>query len=195
MTTLPLTLAMIALSTTTNGSTSPADFNNDGVVDTTDLITLTSAIGTPCDTNCPTDLNTDGVTDQQDILVLMQMWGAVEGWVSPNTQPQSGTNSEPQNGTNSEPQVATHPKDLSWQGQGPVLYDAIYYDQYTELFSHGGPWRWQTAQDYNQGEYAKAWGTANNVVAQPMVYGSVDWDHDNQLTDEDKANFVIWLDA
>ena len=27
-----------------------------------------------------------------------------------------------------------------------------------------------------------------------MVYGSVDWDHDNNLTEEDKANFAICLD-
>ncbi|MBC8522616.1 hypothetical protein H8D29_01685 [PVC group bacterium] len=188
MTTLPLTLAMIAMSSTQPSNSTPsADFNNDGVVNTSDLIQITSNLGSACDGTCPTDLNSNGVTDSKDILVLMQQWGTVQGWVDPNTQSQ--------NGTNSEPQAATHPKDLSWQGQGPVLYDAIYYDQYTELFSHGGPWRWQTAQDYNQGEYAKAWGTANKVVAQPMVYGSVDWDHDNQLTDEDKANFVIWLDA
>lgn len=188
MTTLPLTLAMIALSSVQNNtSTTSADLNNDGVVDTGDLILITSNIGTACEGDCQTDLNNDGVTDQNDILVLMQSWGEVAGWVDPNAQ-------VTQSDSNDASDTSSEPTDMSWQGKGPILFEAVYFDQYTRLFSHGGYARWHNAEEYNQGEYTKAWATANNIATQPMVYGSVDWDHDNELTEEDKANFVIWLD-
>ncbi len=189
MTTLPLTVAMIALSQNPASSQSSADFNNDGVVDTTDLIALTSNIGTACEGDCPTDLNNDGVTDQQDILVLMQLWGAVEGWVATANTTDGSAGEETTN-----PQRDPN-RDMSWQGQGPVLLDAILYDQDTELFGHAVYGRWHNGQEYNQGEFTKAWDSENNVATQPVVYGAVDWDHNNQLTEEDKAHFVNWLDA
>ena len=76
MTTLPLTLAMIALSQTT--ATNSADLNNDGVVNTADLLLLISNVGTACDGDCPTDLNNDGVTNHSRYFgSVMQSWGAV----------------------------------------------------------------------------------------------------------------------
>ncbi len=186
MTTLPTTLAMIAASITTTAlfSDQNADFNNDGTVDSTDLMQVTSQLGTVCEGDCPTDLNQDGITNSTDITFLMDVWGAVPGWVDPNADADSGQNEE---------EVPRAPVDLSWQGQGPVLLDAIYYDQYTEFYSHGGYNRWNSAKEYNQGEYTKAWAAANGVAVQPTIYGSVDWDHDNNLTEEDKENFAIWL--
>jgi len=188
MTTLPTTLAMIAASLTANTlfADQNADINNDGIVDATDLMQVTSQLGTPCDGDCPTDLNQDGITDSSDITFLMGVWGAVPGWVD-SSAPSA---SEQNDGED----VSSAPVDLSWQDNGPVLLDAIYYDQYTEFFSHGGFNRWNSAKEYNQGEHTKAWAAENGVAVQPMVYGSVDWDHDNNLTDEDKANFAIWLD-
>ena len=187
MTTLPTTLAMIAASITTTAlfADQNADFNNDGTVDATDLMQVTSNLGIACEGDCPTDLNQDGITDSSDITALMGVWGDVPGWVNPNT-PESDEQ-------NDEPDSPSAPVDLSWQDQGPVLLDAIYYDQYTEFYSHGGFNRWNTAKEYNQGEYTKTWTAANGVAVQPTIYGSVDWDHDNNLTEEDKANFAIWL--
>ena len=187
MTTLPLMFAKTAtsliVSFTTNATTN-ADLNNDGVVDTTDLIALSSTMGTSCEGECPTDLNQDGIVDSADLMELMGQWGAVPGYVSQDTQPTvDDTN------TTRDPN-----RDMSWQGKAPVLLDAIYFDQYTRLFSHGGYARWNNAEQYNQGEFTQAWTQENNVAVQPMVYGSVDWDHDNTLTEEDKANFIIWLD-
>ena len=186
MTTLPLTLAMIALSQNPASSQSSADFNNDGNVDTTDLIALTGAIGTPCSGDCPTDLNNDGVTDQQDILVLMQFWGAVEGWVNPADP----TNNETSNdATNEEEHGCQH--DLSWQGQGPVLYDAIYYDQLARSAARNA-----LGEELNQGEFTKAWCAENDVTVQSMIYnGALDWYEDGEYDDVDKAKFTEWLDA
>ncbi len=178
MTTLPTASAMIAvLVTTTTLAAQSADLNNDNVVDAHDLVVLTSNLNQSCEGECPTDLNNDGVTDSADIMVLMNNWGVVynEG-------------NESQEETQQESQLS------SWQNEAPVLLDAIYYDQYTELFSHGGYDRWNTAKEYNQGEHAQAWCAANNVEVLPMVYGAVDWDHNNVLTDEDKEGFVAWLD-
>ena len=79
MITLPLTLAMIALSQIQNTANNSADLNNDGTVNTADLLLLISNVGTACDGDCPTDLNNDGVTNQSDILAVMQSWGAVPG--------------------------------------------------------------------------------------------------------------------
>jgi len=186
MTTLPLTLAMIALSQNPASSQSSADFNNDGNVDTTDLIALTSAIGTPCSGDCPTDLNNDGVTDQQDILVLMQFWGAVEGWVNPTDPTNNETNND---ATNEEEHGCQH--DLSWQGQGPVLYDAIYYDQLARTAQ-----RIAMGEELNEGEFTRAWCEENNVGVQSMVYnGGVDWYEDGAYDDVDKSKFSAWLDA
>ena len=134
MTTLPLTVAMIALSQNPASSQSLADFNNDGVVDTTDLIALTSNIGTACEGDCQTDLNNDGVTDQQDILVLMQLWGAVEGWVNPIDPTNNETSNDTANET-TEPSRDPN-RDMSWQDQDPqFLWMQSYYDQITLSFS------------------------------------------------------------
>ena len=187
MTTLPLTLAMIALSQTT--VTNSADINNDGVVNTADLLLLTSNVGTACDGECSTDLNNDGVTNTADLLILMQQWGSI----SISTESETGNNTSEET-QEEETETDNAPLDMSWQGQGPVLLDAILYDQDTRFFSHGGYARWHNAEEYNQGEFAQAWASSNNVATQPMVYGGADWDHDNDLTEEDKANFVIWMD-
>ena len=187
MTTLPLTLAMIALSQTT--VTNSADLNNDGVVNTADLLLLTSNFATACDGDCPTDLNNDGVTNTADLLILMQQWGSI----SISTESETGNNTSEET-QEEETETDNAPLDMSWQGQGPVLLDAILYDQDTRFFSHGGYARWHNAEEYNQGEFAQAWASSNNVATQPMVYGGADWDHDNDLTEEDKANFVIWMD-
>jgi len=187
MTTLPLMMATIATSLTVSVVTaSPiADFNNDGFVNASDLITLTGSLNRSCDGECPTDLNEDGYTDTTDLMILIQQWGEVPNYVA--------------NDADQEPQATAATRDpdrdMSWQGQAPVLLDAIYYDQYTKLFSHGGYDRWHDAEVYNQGEYTQAWTQENNVEVQPMVYGGVDWDHDGSVSEEDKANFVIWLDA
>ena len=190
MTTLPTTLAMIAASitVTTAFSVQNADLNNDGIVDGIDLVSVTSNLGQACDGDCPADLNNDGIINTTDILELMQQWGEVEGFVAEQAQSTTTTT------TDSSDSSTEDNKDLSWQGQDPVLLDAIYYDQYTEFFSHGGFNRWNTAKEYNQGEHVQSWAAENNIAVQPMVYGSVDWDHDNNLTEEDKANFAIWLD-
>ncbi len=185
MTTFPLTLAMIALSQNPATAAS-ADFNNDGVVDTTDLISLTSNIGTACEGDCATDLNNDGVTDQQDVLVLMQLWGAVEGWVNPTAE----ANNETNNIKSGEKQhICQH--DLSWQGQGPVLYDAIYYDQLARSASRNA-----MGEELNEGEITKAWCADNEVTVQSMIYnGAVDWYEDGAYDEVDKAKFTEWLDA
>ena len=187
MTTLPTTLAMIATSLTVSLATASqiADFNNDGNVDGSDLVALTSNLNTICDGDCPTDLDENGHTDINDLMNLMGQWGPV-----PNYVPQDQDQDQDQDTT----QHRDPNRDMSWQGQAPILLDAVYYDQYTEFFSHGGPWRWNTAQEYNQGEFTMAWASENKVAVQPMVYGGVDWDHDGNLSEEDKANFVIWLD-
>ena len=177
MTTLPTASAMTAVLVTTTSllAAHSADFNNDNVIDAHDLVVLTSNLNQPCEGDCPSDLNQDGVTDSADIMILMNNWGAV---------------SEEDHDSQTE-----ETQQSSWQNQAPVLLDAIYYDQYTELFSHGGYDRWNTAKEYNQGEHAQAWCADNDVEVLPMVYGAVDWDHNNILTDEDKENFVAWLDA
>ena len=189
MTTLPLTLAMIALSQIQNTANNSADLNNDGTVNTADLLLLTSNVGTACDGDCPTDLNNDGVTNSADLLILMQQWGSI----SISTEGETGNNTSEET-QEEETETESAPQDMSWQGQGPVLLDAILYDQDTRLFSHGGYARWHNAQEYNQGEFAQAWASSNNIATQPMVYGGADWDHDGDLTEEDKANFVIWMD-
>ena len=177
-------MAMIAiLVTTTFVSAQNADFNNDNVIDTYDLLLLTSTLNQSCDSNCPSDLNNDGVTDVSDMMILIGQWGPV------------GNGNQASNSSSDSAQSTPRNHDLSWQNEAPVLLDAIYYDQYTELFSHGGYDRWHTAQVHNQGEHAKAWAQENNVEVLPMVYGAVDWDHDDELTEEDKANFLIWLEA
>ena len=185
MTTLPLIMATIAKSLTVSlSNTSPlADFNQDGNVDSSDLVALTSKLNTSCDQECPTDLNQDGITDVADLMILMEQWGPVS-----DIAPQEEEQDQPAPTRDAD-------RDMSWQGQAPILFDAVYYDQYTELFSHGGYNRWHSAQEYNQGEHTMAWASENDVPVQPMVYGSVDWDHDGEMSEQDKENFVIWLDA
>lgn len=51
----------------------PTDFNCDGVVDVSDLLSLLSSWG-PC-TGCPADINGDGTVDVSDLLQLLGSWG------------------------------------------------------------------------------------------------------------------------
>ena len=178
MTTLPTTLAMIATSiSATTAFASNADFNNDGIVDTADLITLTSVLGTNCEGDCQTDLDNNGINDQQDVLVLMQSWGAVEGWTAS------------ENASN-EADSQTPNRDLSWQGKGPVLLDAIYYDQLST-----NDQRSSYAEQLNQGEQTKAWVASNDIEIQPMVYhGGVDRNIDGVYTQQEKDAFAAWID-
>ena len=191
MTTLPTMMATTAASifATTAVANQTADFNNDGNIDAMDLITLTSALNLACDNSCPTDINQDGVTDTMDLNLLMGLWGPVPGWV-PSEETTSDT---PE--TEGTPFQRDPNRDMSWQNEAPVLLDAIYFDQYTELFHHGGYDRWHNAQAFNQGEHTMSWLSSNNVAMQPMVYGGVDWNHDNFLTADDKESFKVWLDA
>jgi hypothetical protein len=188
MTTLPLMMAMIATSFTASlASASPiADFNNDGAVDATDLVALVSNLNVACDSSCPTDLNEDGVTDTADLMELMGQWGPVPNWV-PQETPEEETEENPA-------PTRDENRDMSWQGQAPVLLDAIYYDQLTEHLNRGGYNRWHTAIEYNQGEYTKAWTEENNIDVLPMVYGATDWDEDGEFTEEDKENFAAWIE-
>ena len=83
MTTLPLMLAKTATSLIVSfaPATSPiADFNDDGVVNSSDLVALTSTLGLTCEGNCPTDLNLDGLVDTSDLMILVEQWGSVPNW-------------------------------------------------------------------------------------------------------------------
>ena len=51
----------------------PADINDDGVVDSSDLGTLLSAWGT-----AKADLDGDGSTDSTDLGILLSGWGACQ---------------------------------------------------------------------------------------------------------------------
>ena len=188
MTTLPLMMAMIATSLTVSfASASPiADFNNDGSVDAIDLVHLVGKLNTPCDDVCPTDLNEDQLTDMADLMELMSQWGPVPNWEPEETEELVEQNPAPMRDEN---------RDMSWQGQAPVLLDGIYYDQLTEHLNRGGYDRWHTAIEYNQGEYTKAWTAENNIDVLPMAYGAFDWDEDGEFTEEDKENFAAWLDV
>jgi len=55
-------------------ATCPGDFNDDGVIDSADLLVLLAAWGL-CD-GCEEDLNDDGVVDGADLLTLLAIWGA-----------------------------------------------------------------------------------------------------------------------
>jgi hypothetical protein len=183
MTTQPLALAMIAMSLTAATATaSPnADLDNSGNVDSMDLVAIASQLNQLCNGDCPTDLNNDGVTDTSDILVLMQNWGPVPGWVAPDPSPSNAFE------TSSGPFAG---RDMSWQGQGPVLYDAIYYDQLSRNAQ-----RRAVGEELNEGEFVHSWRESNDVSGQYMVYnGAVDWYEDGEYDDVDKAKFVEWLD-
>jgi len=186
MTTLPSMMAMIATSLTVSlaYATPSADFNNDGNVNSTDLIFIVGSLNTTCDEVCVTDLSEDGITDMTDLMLLMQQWGPVPDYVPDDEPLDEEDDSESHRDEN---------RDMSWQGKAPVLLDAIYYDKYTEYLHWGGYDRWHLANEYNQGEHTQAWTAANNVEVQPMAYSGFDWDADNIFTDEDKVNFEIWL--
>jgi len=182
MTTLPTTLAMIAASLTVTSLLADhnADFNNDGFVNANDLVLLTSNLNVACDGECPTDLNDDGVTDQSDLMLLMGQWGEVEGYVAEETEEED--NPLPIRDPN---------RDMSWQVQGPVLLDGIYYDH----LCRGGE-RQALAEELNQGEHAKAWTANNGIAVQPISYnGAVDWYEDGEYSDDDKERFKNWLDS
>ena len=49
------------------------DFNDDNVVDISDLLSLIAAWGT-CE-SCSEDINTDGVVDVSDLLTVIAAWG------------------------------------------------------------------------------------------------------------------------
>ncbi len=185
MTTLPMMMATTAASLTVSIATASqnADLNNDGVVNSTDLVLLASNIGT-CHGECPTDLNNDGVTDASDALDLMKLWGPV-----PNFVPQEDSQDQATEAT----ETRDPNRDMSWQGQAPVLLDSIYYDSYRELSGRGGESMWGPANEYNQGEFTQAWASSNNINVQPMIYGAVDYDNDGSLSGEDKEIFANWI--
>ena len=157
MKTLPLMMAMIATSYTVSlaSASQIADFNNDGNVDASDLVLLVGNLNVSCEESCPTDLNEDGVTNITDLMELMAQWGPVPDWEPEEELEEDETNPSPTRDEN---------RDMSWQGQAPVLLDAIYYDQLTEHLHRGGYDRWHPAIEYNQGEYTKAWTAENNVA-------------------------------
>ncbi len=180
MITLPLTLAMIALSQIQNTANNSADLNNDGTVNTADLLLLISNVGTACDGDCPTDLNNDGVTNQSDILAVMQSWGAVPGWTDPNAEAESSEETETESAS----------QDMSWKTNGPVLLDAIYYDQLSsdeQRSSYG--------EALHQGEQSRTWVASNNLNMQPIkYYGGVDCNTDGQYTNIEKELFAAWIE-
>jgi hypothetical protein len=53
----------------------PADVNNDGQVNTDDLLAVLAVWG-PCSPPCPEDINGDGLVDVNDILILIGAWSA-----------------------------------------------------------------------------------------------------------------------
>ena len=187
MKTLPLKMAMIATSFTVSlaAASQIADFNNDGNVDASDLVLLVGNLNVSCEESCPTDLNEDGVTNTADLMELMGQWGPVPNWEPEDELEEDETNPSPTRDEN---------RDMSWQGQAPVLLDAIYYDQLTEHLNRGGYDRWHPAIEYNQGEYTKAWTAENNIAVQPMAYGGFDWDEDGVFSEEDKVNFAAWIE-
>jgi len=183
MTTLPLTLAMIALSQIQTTANNSADLNNDGEVNTADLLLLTSNVGTACDGDCPTDINNDGVTNSADLLILMQQWGSV----SISTEGEAGNNTSEET---EEEETHDH-GNTTWNTNGPVLLDAVYYDQLARSAA-----RIALGEDLNEGEMTKTWCAENNVAVQPMIYnGGVDWYEDGEYDDNDKAKFSAWIDA
>jgi len=183
MTFLPLTLAMTALSlTATLASATPnADIDNNGIVDSLDLLLISTNLNQTCDGTCVTDLNDDGMTDIADLLIVMQQWGPVEGYVAETIESDDSSTTSNDNDTT---------RDMSWQGQGPVLLDAIYYDH----LARSQP-RQDLAAELDQGALTKAWTAANSIAVQPMAYnGGVDWYADNEYSDDDRLRFKNWVD-
>lgn len=180
MTTLPTTLAMIAtsLTATTLMAASSADFNNDGDVNATDLLTITSNLGQDCNADCTADLNNDGVVSSADIMELMQQWGLVADYVAPVTEPEESVTRDPN-------------RDMSWQGQDPILMDAIYYDDLSRSQQ-----RRDLATELNQGSQTKAWAASNDITVLPIsTNGAVDYYEDGVIDQDDKDKFLAWMDA
>jgi hypothetical protein len=50
------------------------DFNFDGQIDTTDLLTF--LVFLPCEIGCLADLNFDGVVDTSDLLIFLSIYGS-----------------------------------------------------------------------------------------------------------------------
>ncbi len=180
MTTLPTTLAMIAtsLTATTLMAASSADFNNDGDVNAIDLLTIMSNLGQHCNADCTADLNNDGVVSSADIMALMQQWGPVADYVAPVTEPDEAVTRDPN-------------RDMSWQGQDPILMDAIYYDDLSRSQQ-----RRDLATALNQGSQTRAWAASNDIAVLPISYGGVfDYYDDGEIDDADKEKFLAWVDA
>ena len=181
MTILPTTLAMIAtsLTATTLMAASSADFDNNGDVNALDLLSLTSNMGQACDADCTADLNNDGVITSADIMELMQQWGQVADYVAPITDSAQTTTTRDPN------------RDMSWQGQDPVLLDAIYYDDLSRSQQ-----RRDLATELNQGSQTRTWTSSNEIAVLPIsINGAVDYYEDGVIDEADKDKFRTWMDA
>ncbi|MAG24343.1 hypothetical protein CMI47_02080 [Candidatus Pacearchaeota archaeon] len=55
----------------------PADINDDGIVDTQDLLIVISQWGAECN-DCEGDINGDGNVDTTDLLLVISNWGPCE---------------------------------------------------------------------------------------------------------------------
>ncbi|HIB00623.1 MAG TPA: hypothetical protein EYO31_01720 [Phycisphaerales bacterium] len=186
MTTIPTTLAMIAtsLTATTLMAASSADIDNNGDVNAMDLLSITSFLGQACDSDCAADLNNDGVVNTADIMELMQQWGPVADYVAPVTEPAPET--EPEESVTRDPN-----RDMSWQGQDPILMDAIYYDDLSRSQQ-----RRNLATELNQGSQTRAWAAGNDITVLPIsINGAVDYYEDGVIDQDDKDKFLAWMDA
>ena len=79
---------------------------------------------------------------------------------------------------------------MSWKTNGPVLLDAIYYDQLSsdeQRSSYG--------EALHQGEQSRTWVASNNLNMQPIkYYGGVDRNTDGQYTNIEKEAFAAWIE-
>ncbi|MDY7110505.1 MAG: hypothetical protein SYC29_17885 [Planctomycetota bacterium] len=70
-------LAMMRDAALEDGSSCPWDLDDDGEVDTADLLLLLAAWG-PCGVECPADFDGDGIVGTSDLLALLSEWGPCE---------------------------------------------------------------------------------------------------------------------
>ena len=59
----------------TCGPYCPADINDDGTIDVTDILAVIAAWGSCTDTTCPEDVDGSGTVDVTDILLVIAGWG------------------------------------------------------------------------------------------------------------------------